>query len=216
MAGQMPTNAYELHVHSAGLFNERLAVLFYLLDMSSIEVNQSYNEGSIKKTNALLFQIWKNVRSLVRGNSVMRVELKLDTKHAGIYTLDIAFMQIRRMIAECEFKSGWTMRKAYIVGEQLNAVEVIIRDILQHHNYFMKPLFKTKPDILTASEEYKKNADALTLEELKGVMGARSRIDLEGIAVRQRNPMLALEVESDLDDDEPDDPEEYDYGGKSA
>jgi hypothetical protein len=187
----------DIRTHSAWLYNERVAVLFYLLDTCMLEVNQSYNVTSIKKSYSLLYQIWKNTRSIVRSSTSCRIELNLDTKDPGTYTPDVAIGAIQRMILYCDFEGGYTYERAFVIVQRLNAIEMLLRDILQYFNYFMRPAFKQKPDILTASDEYKKTADKLTVQQLQEVLGSRHKIDLPGIQLAMSDKLRQIELSSD-------------------
>jgi hypothetical protein len=48
----------EIKSHSSLLSNERLAILFYMLDLSSINLNTYYNEKHLVKTKAILYQLF--------------------------------------------------------------------------------------------------------------------------------------------------------------
>lgn len=187
----------DIRTHSAWLYNERVAVLFYMLDLSMVEVNQSFNVSSIKKSYSLLYQIWKNTRSIVRSSTSCRIELNLDTKDPGTYTPDVALGTVQRMILFCDFEGGYTYERAFVIVQRLNGVEMLLRDILQYFNYFMRPAFKQKPDILTASDEYKKSADRLTVEQLQEVLGSRHKIDMPGIKLSMSDKLRQIELASD-------------------
>jgi hypothetical protein len=62
-------NAFkEIKSHSSVLYNERLAILWYILDMDSMALNSNQNKATMLKTKGTLYQIWKNVRCIIRSN----------------------------------------------------------------------------------------------------------------------------------------------------
>jgi hypothetical protein len=170
----------EIKSHSSILYNERMAILFYLLDMNSIEMNTHNNVQSILKVRAVIMQIYKNIRTLLRNNPTCRATLNLDTKEEGIYTTDMALGIINKMVQYCE-TTGYTSRSAYMIADELNKLEVVIKDILQYFSYFIRPDFHQKPDIEIATERYKEIADARTIDELKNLAGKKHHIDFEGL-----------------------------------
>jgi len=165
-AGYKFNSFEEIKSHSSILYNERQAILFYLLDMRSIDMNTSSNISDMLTTRAILKQIYKNIRMLLRYNPVVRSTLDLETQDKGIYVPDVAIGMIDKMIEFCE-KHGWTQKKIYIVIQELNNLEMLIKDILQYFHYFIRPDFKQKPDIEIATLKYKQIADDRTIEELK-------------------------------------------------
>jgi hypothetical protein len=182
--------------HAADLFNERLAILFYMLDMDMILLNQNHAKEQLAKVKSILFQIWKNVRTLVRNNVHCRRTLTLDTKEPGVYTLDVAFDLLDKMYIYCEVdkREGFTYQKLYIMTDHLNRIEEMLRDVLQYFQYFMRTEYKQLPDILQAAETYKQYADKLTVDQLREIIGKKNKIDFEGMG-------LVLE-EEDFEPDE--------------
>lgn len=183
-------NAFkEIKSHSSVLYNERLAILFYVLDMDSIALNSHPNKEMMFKVKGTLYQIWKNVRCLIRSNFYCRKVLNLETKDKGVYTVDVAFDAVERMIIYCDnnrippAKNAWTERNLYIIVDHLNKIEIIMRDILQYFQYFIRAEFKQMPDILQAAEDYKKYADKLTIEQLKEVVGKNNKLDFDSLGV---------------------------------
>lgn len=170
----------EIKSHSSILFNERMAILFYLLDMRSIRMNAGYNIEDILEVRAIIKQIYKNVRMLIRYNPTCRATLNLDTKDDGIYVPDVAISLIDRMIEFCETQQ-FTMKRLYIIVQEINRVEMVIKDILQYFHYFIRPEFRQKPDIEIATEQYKEIADKQTVEELRALVGRTSKIDFESL-----------------------------------
>jgi len=179
-AGYKVNTFQEIKSHSSILFNERLAILFYILDIASIKLNKTYSLDDIQEVRSTLYQIYKNTRTLIRNNPTMRVTLNLETKDPGIYTTDVAFGLIDKLLEYCQTQ-GYTARRLYIIANELNRLEVIIKDILQYYNYFIRPDFRQKPDIEVATEKYKEISDKRTVEELKEIVGRKHHIDFEGL-----------------------------------
>ena len=184
--------------HSSILFNERLAILFYLLDMKSIELNKGFSVDLILEVRALIKQIYNNTRTLIRNNPTMRATLNLETKDKGIYVTDVAFGIIDKMIEYCEIK-GYTSKRNYIITNELNNVEMLIKDILQYYNYFIRPDFRQKPDVEMATEKYKEIADNRTIEQLKELVGKRHRVDFENLGATRIDLKEEIEYNEDVD-----------------
>jgi len=170
----------EIRSHSSVLFNERLAILFYLLDMNSIELNTNYSIPFLVKVKGILTQIYKNIRTLIRNNPTMRATLNLETKDEGIYITDIAMSVIDNMVQWCEI-NGYSTAKIFVITKKMNDVEMMIKDILQYYHYFIRPDFRQKPDIEIATEKYKEIADERTIEELRTIVGKNNKIDFEAL-----------------------------------
>lgn len=168
----------EIKSHSSILYNERMAILFYLLDMKSMAMNESYSVGDVLKVRSIIKQIYKNIRMLIRNNPTMRATLNIDTKDPGIYITDVGLGLIDRMIEYCEFNE-YTVKRLYILVQELNNIESLIKDVLQYFHYFIRPDFRQKPDIEFATEKYVEIADKKTVEELKEIVGKNNKIDFE-------------------------------------
>jgi len=214
MAGQgAPSAGYkfntfqEIKSHSSILYNERMAILFYMLDMKSINMNTSYNVYSVLEVRSILKQIYKNIRMLLRNNPMVRATLNLETSDNGIYITDVTIGLIDRMIESCETR-GYTTKKIYIIVQELNNFETMVKDVLQYFHYFIRPEFRQKPDVEMATEKYKEMADRRTVEELRAIVGKRHRIDFEGLG-SSRVELQTPEVDDDVDD-EADDEEDFD------
>jgi hypothetical protein len=117
---------------------------------------------------------------LIRFNPTCRVTLNLETKDEGVYVPDVALSTIDRMIEYCEVE-GYTIRKLYILAQEINRVQGLLRDILQYFHYFIRPDFKQKPDIDVATDTYKQIADGRTVDELRALVGRTNMIDFEGL-----------------------------------
>lgn len=186
----------EIKSHSSVLYNERVAILFYLLDMNSIEMNTNYDIATMQKVRAIIKQIYKNIRMLIRYNPTCRATLNLDTKDVGIYVPDVALSTIDRMIEYCE-NNGYTMNKLYIIVQEINRVEMILKDILQYFSYFIRPEFRQKPDLDIATEQYKAMADKRTVEELRALVGRSTQVDFEGLGTTRIELQQPEEKEED-------------------
>jgi len=185
----------EIKSHSSILYNERMAILFYLLDMKSIELNTHYNVKLILEVRGVLKQIYKNIRMLIRNNPIMRATLNLETQHESIYITDLAFSIVDNMIEFCQ-KNEFTSKKIYIIVNELNKIETLIKDILQYFHYFIRPEFRQKPDLEIATETYKEIADKLTVTELQKIVGKNHMIDFEGLGTSR----VALKQEIEYDE----------------
>jgi hypothetical protein len=166
----------EIKSHSSILYNERMAILFYMLDLRSIDMNMTYDVPKVLEVKSILWQIYKNIRMLFRFNPTMRATMNLDTKEKGIYTTDVGFALVNQMITHCE-ENGYSARKLYIIAQELNKIEFVIKDVLQYFQYFIRPEFKQKPDIETATEKYKEMADKRTVEQLRSLVGKHHKIN---------------------------------------
>ena len=205
MANQGPPSAgykfntfEEIKSHSSILYNERMAILFYLLDMKGITMNMEYSHSSMIEVRSIIKQIYKNIRTLIRNNPTVRATLNLDTKDEGIYVTDVGMGIIDRMIEHCEV-NGYTTKKIYVIIQELNNLEMIIKDVLQYFHYFIRPDFRQKPDIDMATEKYKEIADERTVNELKELIGKRHKIDFEGLGTSRVELTEEVEYEEDID-----------------
>jgi hypothetical protein len=147
-----------------------------MLDLRSIDMNMTYDVGKVLEVKSILWQLYKNMRMLFRFNPTMRSTMHLDTKEKGIYTTDIGFSLVNQMINHCE-ETGYTTRKLYIIAQELNKLEIVLKDVLQYFQYFIRPDFKQKPDIENATEKYKEMADKRTVDELRSLVGKHHTIN---------------------------------------
>ena len=170
----------EIKSHSSILFNERMAIQFYLLDMKSMMLHKTRSIDSIYDVHSVLVQIYKNTRMLLRFNDTVRVTLNLETKDPGIYTIDVAMGIIDKLIRYCEM-DGFTEKRVYIIIQELDNAEMMIKDTLQYFHYFIRPDFRQKPDVDIATERYKEVADSRTIEELKALVGKSHHVDFESL-----------------------------------
>lgn len=173
-------NMQEIKSHSSVLYNERMAILFYWLDMKNLELYANKHVDNIRQVHSILRQIYKNIRMLLRNNPTVRATLNLDTKVEGIYTLDVAMGTIQNLISYCD-KDQYTERRIEIIIREMDNAELLVRDILQYFQYFIRPDFRQKPDVDMATERYKEMADTKTIEELRSIAGKRHGIDFEGL-----------------------------------
>lgn len=197
----------EIKSHSSILFNERLAILFYLLDMRGIDMNTYFRVPDMQKFRGIIKQIYKNIRTLIRNNPTVRATLNLETKDPGIYTIDVAIGTIDKMVEYCE-NYGYTNKKLYIIIQELNNVEMMIKDILQYFHYFIRPDFRQKPDIEVATETYKEIADKRTVEELREIVGKKHHIDFESLGSSRIEMLPETEEYDDVIDGEKEEGEE--------
>jgi hypothetical protein len=200
-AGFKFNSMQEIKSHSSILFNERTAILFYLLDMRSIRLNTNYNVNDILEVRAIIKQIYKNIRTLIRNNPAARATLNLETKDAGIYTTDLTMGTIDKMIEYCE-AYGYTIKKMHIIVDHLNQFEMMIKDVLQYFHYFIRPDFRQKPDVDVATEKYKEIADKATVEELKEIAGRKHLIDFENLGTTRINFQPEIEQDEESEDEE--------------
>lgn len=170
----------EIKSHSSILYNERLAILWYLIDMHSIRMNAEKSINEILETHAILKQIYSNIRMLLRFNPTCRATLNLETKDDGIYVTDVAMGVIDRMIEHCE-TNDWTARKIYILIGEINRVQMLLKDVMQYFSYFIRPDFRQKPDLEIATEVYKQMADQRTVDELRALVGKHMKVDFDGL-----------------------------------
>jgi len=174
----------DIKSHSAALYNERMAILFFVLDTSSIDMNMHHRPEDVTKVRAILKQLYKNVRMLIRNNPMIRSVLNLETADPGIYVTDVALGMIDKMIEFCEI-NGYTKRKLFVIAEELNRFEMLMKDTLQYYSYFIRPEFKQKPDVDTATEKYRTMIDQATVDQLKTIVGKNSKINLESLGIVQ-------------------------------
>ena len=174
----------EIKSHSSILYNERMAIAFYLLDMKSMALQRTKSLDALYDVHSVLRQIYKNTRMLLRFNDTVRVTMGLETKDRGVYTIDVAMGTIQKMISYCEI-NGYTEKRLYILMQELDNAEMLLKDILQYFHYFIRPDFKQKPDVDIATERYKEMADSLTIEQLKEIAGKRNVIDFESLGQKK-------------------------------
>ena len=197
----------EIKSHSSILFNERMAILFYMLDMKSIVLNTHYRVQDMLEVRGIIKQIYKNIRMLIRNNPTVRATLNLDTKDGGIYVTDVAIGVIDKMIEYCESR-GYTTKRIYIMVQEINSIEMIIKDILQYFHYFIRPDFRQKPDIDMATEKYKEIADKHTIDELKAIVGKRHKVEFESLGTSRVELTTDIEYDEEVDGEKEEEEEE--------
>jgi len=200
-------NIQEIKSHSSVLYNERMAILFYILDMKSIELNSNYDIPTLRYVKSVMNQIYKNCRMLIRNNPTMRATLNLDTKEEGIYITDVARGMIDKMTEYCEV-NGYTPKKIFILIQELNNFEIMLKDILQYYHYFIRPDFRQKPDIELAVEKYKDMVDERTVQELRELVGKKHSVDFASLGGREIEVEEQIEYNEDVDGEKQD---EEDY-----
>jgi len=171
--------------HSSQLFNERMAILLYLLDMESVALYQN-NESPelIKKVFSYLQQIYINIRMLLRNDPVMRNTLHLNTNDDGIYITDLMFSAIEKLLMFCN-NNQYTTKRCYIIVQEIRDFQINIRDILQYYEYFIRSNFRQKPDISIATDKYKLMTDKLTIDQLRSVVGKNHKIDFDNFDIKE-------------------------------
>jgi len=170
----------EVRSHSSMLFNERLAILWYVHDVNMLNLRSNMNYEHLARAFASLQRIWMNVRTFVFYNDYVRGYLNLRTKDPGIFTPDVGFALVSKFLTYARI-NGLYVKDAYYMIEQLDRLELILRDILQFFSYFIRPDYKQKPDLQFASREYQKMADPMTVEQLQKIVGKRHRLDFDRV-----------------------------------
>ena len=190
--------------HSAQLFNERMAIIFFTLDFVSVDLYQNYGRTDlIKKCFSLLQRVYINMRTLIRNDPVMRTTLNLETSKPGLYTTDLMFTSIDNKIQYCN-TNGYTYKKCSFIVHDIMDYELLIHDVLQYYEYFIRPKFHQKPDIEGASEKYKLLADKMTVEQLKQIVGKQNKIDFDNLQLADDETFDEIEDQSnsfDVGDD---------------
>jgi hypothetical protein len=193
-------NFQEIKSHSSILYNERMAILFYLLDMKNLLMHNTKRIETVYEVHSVLLQIFKNIRMLLRYNPTVRATMNINTKIPGVYTIDVAMGMLKKMLEYSEVK-GFTERNLNIIIDELDSAEMLIKDILQYFHYFIRPDFRQKPDIDVATERYNSMADNLTIDELKEVVGKNHSIDFEALGSErielENNSAIEYDVETD-------------------
>ena len=172
----------EIRSHSSVLFNERVHVLFYIIETESIEIHALPKLSSVRKVYSALYQLWKILRTVVYFDNICRYELKLETEHEGVYTLDVGFHSVTKKLNYLVQNNQYaTFDNLIKIVYELDQLEVVMRNILQYYKYFVRFDKRQKPDIDIASERYRAMMDQRTMEELKEVLGKNAKIDLENM-----------------------------------
>lgn len=169
----------EIKSHSSVLFNERVHMLFAMLDMNDIDLRTKPSIKDLQETAGILKQIWKNVRSLIYNNPYCRQTLGLETNVKGVYTPDLGFKSIQNKINNMVDRGGFTYTEIQDCIDELDYTETIIRDILQYYKYFIRPEYKQKPDINAASERFRNMYDDITVNKFLNTAGASRKFNLE-------------------------------------
>lgn len=194
-------NFQEIKSHSSVLYNERMAILFYLLDMKSLEMHKSKTVAAIYDVHSTLRQIYKNIRMLLRFNDTVRVTMNLETKDPGVYTIDVAMGTVHELIKYCETHE-FTIKRMDIIMRELDNAEMLLKDIMQYFHYFIRPDFKQKPDVDMATEKYKEMADMQTVEQLRNIAGKSNEVDFETLGSDTVEPETdTIEFDPSVDGD---------------
>jgi hypothetical protein len=174
MVSQQGNGYSEIKSHSSVLFNERINILFTMLDAEGIDMGIKPNINQIMKVKSILEKIWDNLRPLIYYAPNVRSILKLGTTKPGIYTIDSGFAHIQECINHMISSSDYSYTYLVYTIQQLQNVERIIKEVLQYFSYFIRPDYKQMPDFDSASDRYKQMADKRTVEEFKQLIGDRS------------------------------------------
>jgi hypothetical protein len=134
----------------------------------------------------------------------------MDTKHPGIYTVDMGFGHVQECITEMITTGDYMYTKLVYTVQQIQNVETIMREVLQFFSYFMRTDFKQKPDINVAAEKYKGMADERTVNEFKALLGHKSNTIANEITEKPVGEDFFagddlgsfLETEESMDDDD--------------
>lgn len=180
-------NFQEIKSHSSVLYNERMAILFYLLDMKNLLMHKTKSIDAIYDVHSVLRQIYKNVRMLLRFNDTVRVTMNLETKDPGVYTIDVAMGTVSKLLKYCEV-NDFTVKRMDIIMQELDNAELLLKDIMQYFHYFIRPDFKQKPDVDMATEKYKEMADKQTIEQLQSIAGRSHQVDFESLGSERVEP----------------------------
>ena len=173
-------NFQEIRSHSSHLYNERLAILFYMLDQDQIELYRHKSVTAVYKVYSDAKTVYNNTRMLLRFNGVARAQLNLETSVEGIYVTDVALGLINKMLVWCE-ANQFTELKINILITHLDKLAFIMKDILQYFMYFIRPDFRQKPDIDQATDKYKEIADDKTIAELHELVGKNHQVDFPAL-----------------------------------
>lgn len=197
----------EYKSHSSWLFNDRLAVLFYLLDMDAVRmntepINSQIMPSLLRRVKALNVQIYKNFRMLLRNDPGLRKAFNVNTAFQHAYTTDLFIDTIIRLINHCEENGDYTVKKVSFLVSELNNFEMEIKAMLQYYNYFVRTGRKIMPDISLASQKYRLMADKMTIEQLKEVVGKNHHVDFS--LIQDDVPQLENDAEENDDDEEED------------
>jgi len=195
-AGYKFNSFKEIKSHSSVLFNERMAIYFYLLDNKYFQLYKTKSIESLYEVRAILKQLYKNIRSLIRFNDTVRVSMNLETRHQGIYTSDLAKAVIDRLFAYCE-RTMFTEKRIDILIYEMDNFEMLLKDVLQYFQYFIRADFSQKPDISSATNRYKDMADGKTIEQLKEIVGKNHEINFESLGSERVERQSNNEVEYD-------------------
>jgi len=163
-----------------------------------MNMNNNARVSDVLDVYSTSYQIYKNMRTLVRNNPTMRATLNLNTRNPGVYLTDYIYGRIDRMIQFCQ-DDGFTVKRLQIIISELNRVEMIIKDVLQYYHYFYRPDFRQKPDVDIATEVYKEMADKKTVEDLRKIAGSNHMIDFENLGSSRIELTEELEYDEVVD-----------------
>jgi len=167
----------ELKAHSSALTNERISALLVLLDEAMITAKLYYNINNTKKALVYVKQIWKNFRPVVRSNAFCRRDLKLETKVDGVYTIDVRLAELENLVLLVELgKLQPTIKLLKTLNEEIENLEIMVRDVMQYFQFTFRLAIKSKPDIFEATERLSEAVDKRTEEELLEIVGKNNKV----------------------------------------
>lgn len=134
--------------------------------------------NGVNRTYGVLQQLWKSIRPVVSMNPSCMNTFRLYTKEPGIYTVDVGLHFVGKTLMQfrCSTDGQVSQNLFFEVIDNLDQIEISIRNILQYYSYFIRPEYKQKPDIHQATERFRHMADEHTLAELKEVLGKAARV----------------------------------------
>jgi len=183
----------DLKAHSSALTNERISALISLYDEAIINAKLDYRIEMSEKALVYLEEVWKSFRPLVRSNAFCRKDLRLDTIVDGVYLPDAELRDIDDAIMALKNgKIPETIGNLKILNRKIEAIEIVIRDVIQFFKFTFRPDSRTKPDIHEATEMMHESIDRRTEEELLAIVGVNNHVKWSDFAnqkifERQRN-----------------------------
>jgi hypothetical protein len=164
--------------HSSVLFNERLSQIFYVLEQESTDLKIKPTLNGLNRVYGLLSTLWKMIRPVVSMNPRCINAFRLNTDTPGIYIIDVGMHNVGQYLNSFRMSTTQLVdaQKFFQAIDDLDQVEISIRNILQFYNYFIRPEYQQKPDIHHAAERFRAMADENTLKELEQSLGKSARV----------------------------------------
>lgn len=104
-------------------YDEKIAMLVYLLDMKSIDIDKIKDLKKIQEFKEILFELYKNIRRLIRCNPNLRKELTyIVTEKENVYVTDI-------LLKETEEE-----KDADVLIEKLYKMYDLIKDVIRYYS----------------------------------------------------------------------------------